>query len=95
MIRIKQVRCTAISREKTNDKFLTNCYVLFSSNGVCYPRHVSFTRALYAQGMGHLFRRFFNTGLGDSRMDDYQEELLEYQAFELDPLEPAEDATEL
>ena len=28
-------------------------------------------------------------------MDDYQEELLEYQAFELDPLEPAEDATEL
>lgn len=32
---------------------------------------------------------------GDSNMDDYQEELLEYQAFELDPLEPAEDATEL
>lgn len=29
------------------------------------------------------------------RMDEYQEELLEYQAFELDPLEPAEDATEL
>lgn len=28
-------------------------------------------------------------------MDDYQEELLEYQAFELDPLDPAEDATEL
>lgn len=28
-------------------------------------------------------------------MDDYQEELLEYQAYELDPLEPAEDATEL
>lgn len=28
-------------------------------------------------------------------MDDYQEELLEYQAFELDPPEPAEDATEL
>ena len=28
-------------------------------------------------------------------MDDYQEELLEFQAFELDPLEPAEDATEL
>jgi hypothetical protein len=27
-------------------------------------------------------------------MDDYQEELLEYQAFELDPLEP-DDATEL
>ncbi len=29
------------------------------------------------------------------RMDEYQEELLEYQAFELDPLEPADDATEL
>lgn len=27
-------------------------------------------------------------------MDEYQEELLEYQAFELDPLEPAEDATD-
>lgn len=31
----------------------------------------------------------------DVAMDDYQEELLEYQAFELDPLEPADDATEL
>ena len=28
-------------------------------------------------------------------MDDYQEELLEYQSFELDPLEPADDASEL
>jgi len=28
-------------------------------------------------------------------MDEYQEELLEFQAFELDPLEPADDATEL
>jgi hypothetical protein len=28
-------------------------------------------------------------------MDDYQEELLEYRASELDPLEPADDATEL
>lgn len=37
----------------------------------------------------------FTGVLGDSKMDDYQEELLEYQAFELDPLEPAEDATEL
>ncbi|CAN2972345.1 hypothetical protein METHPM2_2050001 [Pseudomonas sp. PM2] len=31
----------------------------------------------------------------ESTMDDYQEELLEYQAFELDPLDPADDATEL
>lgn len=38
---------------------------------------------------------FFNELWGDSKMDDYQEELLEFQAFELDPLEPAEDATEL
>lgn len=29
------------------------------------------------------------------RMDEYQEELLESRAIELDPLEPAEDATEL
>jgi len=28
-------------------------------------------------------------------MDDYQEELLEFQAYELDQPEPAEDATEL
>ncbi|MFY0727956.1 hypothetical protein [Pseudomonas sp. NFX15] len=41
----------------------------------------------------NLFSRF--QAVGDSTMDDYQEELLEYQAFELDPLEPAEDATEL
>ena len=30
-----------------------------------------------------------------AEMDEYQEELLEYKAYELDPLEPAEDATEL
>ena len=52
-------------------------------------------RALYAQGAGHLFRQFFQQAMGVLIMDDYQEELLEYQAFELDPLEPAEDATEL
>jgi hypothetical protein len=28
-------------------------------------------------------------------MDEYQEELLEYRASEHDPVEPAEDATEL
>ncbi|WP_274610390.1 hypothetical protein [Pseudomonas sp. TH31] len=39
--------------------------------------------------------RHFSRAIGDTTMDDYQEELLEYQAFELDPLEPAEDATEL
>jgi hypothetical protein len=91
---IKQVRCSAASREKTRDKFLTSCYVLFGSDRVSCPRHFSFTRALYAQGMGHLFRRF-SLRVGRFKMDDYQEELLEYQAFELDPLEPAEDATEL
>lgn len=31
----------------------------------------------------------------EQAMDDYQEELLEYRALELDPPEPAEDATEL
>lgn len=30
-----------------------------------------------------------------SNMDEYQEELLEYRASELDPVEPADDATEL
>ena len=42
-----------------------------------------------------IYSDVFQYGSGDSKMDDYQEELLEYQAFELDPLEPAEDATEL
>jgi hypothetical protein len=32
---------------------------------------------------------------GCRRMDDYQEELLEFQAYELDTPEPADDATEL
>ncbi|WP_272978031.1 hypothetical protein [Pseudomonas sp. SWRI111] len=32
---------------------------------------------------------------GDYAMDEYQEELLEYQAYELDQPEPADDATEL
>lgn len=58
-------------------------------------RHFSFTRALYAQGAGHLIRPFLMSERGNITMDDYQEELLEYSAFELDPLEPAEDATEL
>jgi hypothetical protein len=46
-------------------------------------------------GCWSFIQAFFKRALGDSKMDDYQEELLEYQAFELDPLEPAEDATEL
>ncbi|MFJ2363548.1 hypothetical protein ACIPIN_07545 [Pseudomonas sp. NPDC087697] len=58
------------------------------------PRHFSFMRALYADGEGHWYSGF-NSTQKDISMDDYQEELLEYQAFELDPLEPAEDATEL
>jgi hypothetical protein len=57
--------------------------------------HFSFTRALYARGTGRLIRPFSASSRGDYTMDDYQEELLEYQAFELDPPEPAEDATEL
>ena len=31
----------------------------------------------------------------ESAMDDYWEELLEHRAAEADPVEPAEDATEL
>jgi hypothetical protein len=46
-------------------------------------------------GRRSLIQAFFQTNRGGIKMDDYQEELLEYQAFELDPLEPAEDATEL
>lgn len=41
-----------------------------------------------------LIQAFFSER-GGLNMDEYQEELLEFQAFELDPLEPAEDATEL
>ncbi|MBH3403900.1 hypothetical protein ACTJK3_21785 [Pseudomonas sp. 22105] len=57
--------------------------------------HFSFTRALYARGAGHLFQAISSKRQGDYAMDDYQEELLEFQAFELDSPEPAEDATEL
>lgn len=32
---------------------------------------------------------------GRRAMDEYQEELLEFQAYELDTPEPADDATEL
>jgi hypothetical protein len=39
--------------------------------------------------------RLFTTTKKESRMDDYWEELLEYRAAETDPLEPADDATEL
>ncbi|AXA54660.1 hypothetical protein ACNT2N_14650 [Pseudomonas thivervalensis] len=55
--------------------------------------HVLFIKQLYADASAirHLDSM---TGEGHA-MDDYQEELLEYQAYELDPLEPAEDATEL
>ncbi|WP_177326980.1 hypothetical protein [Pseudomonas sp. Ant30-3] len=46
-----------------------------------------------------LDQQVINSGIFSERggldMDEYQEELLEFQAFELDPLEPAEDATEL
>ncbi|MCW8277775.1 hypothetical protein IMF27_21090 [Pseudomonas sp. PCH199] len=94
MIRVKQIAVLRPLTKKSCDKFLTACYVLSCSDEASCPRHFSFIRALYAQGAGHLFR-FFSMSFGDSKMDDYQEELLEYQAFELDPLEPAEDATEL
>ncbi|WP_423203865.1 hypothetical protein PGC34_18335 [Pseudomonas kribbensis] len=40
-------------------------------------------------------RPFQQSSEGDYTMDDYQEELLEFQAYELDSPEPAEDATEL
>ncbi|ANI55474.1 hypothetical protein PDR5_37440 [Pseudomonas sp. DR 5-09] len=42
-----------------------------------------------------MFQAISSKRQGDYAMDDYQEELLEFQAFELDSPEPAEDATEL
>lgn len=57
--------------------------------------HFSFTRAVYARGTGHLLRPIQESSRGDDTMDDYQEELLEFQAYELDQPEPADDATEL
>lgn len=56
--------------------------------------HVLFIKRLYADSSAirHRFQRYVWEGF---KMDEYQEELLEYQAYELDPLEPAEDATEL
>jgi hypothetical protein len=45
--------------------------------------------AAFEQALGHIVIT------GESPMDDYVEELLEYHADERDPAEPAEDATEL
>jgi hypothetical protein len=59
------------------------------------PESFFFHRGTLCSGPWSFIQTFFKRALGDSKMDDYQEELLEYQAFELDPLEPAEDATEL
>ena len=78
-------------RQKSRDKFLTACYVLFMKAGF----HFSFIRARYARGTGYLTGPIQETSRGDCTMDDYQEELLEFQAFELDQPEAAEDATEL
>ncbi|MDO7899462.1 hypothetical protein [Pseudomonas citrulli] len=55
--------------------------------------HVLFIKQLYSDTQA--IRHRFQTKREGHAMDDYQEELLEYQAYELDPLEPAEDATEL
>ncbi|MBT2339118.1 MULTISPECIES: hypothetical protein [Pseudomonas] len=55
--------------------------------------HVLFIKQLYAGTQA--IKASVSTTEEGLAMDDYQEELLEYQAYELDPLEPAEDATEL
>ena len=52
--------------------------------------HVCVMRTLYAQASLNRLPM-----LKECAMDDYQEELLDSQAYELDPLEPADDATEL
>ena len=56
---------------------------LFLHTGTLCSRHWAFAQAHSTEQQG------------DYAMDDYQEELLEYQAYELDSPEPAEDATEL
>ncbi|EJM64153.1 hypothetical protein PMI30_03923 [Pseudomonas sp. GM50] len=59
------------------------------------PASFFFHAGTLCSGRWSLIQTIFSTSDGGLIMDDYQEELLEYQAFELDPLEPAEDATEL
>ncbi|MGF6286899.1 hypothetical protein ABH912_002150 [Pseudomonas sp. BT76 TE3572] len=59
------------------------------------PASFFFHVGTLCSGRWSFIQAFFSTSCGGFKMDDYQEELLEYQAFELDPLEPAEDATEL
>ncbi|MHC8287713.1 hypothetical protein ACYZUD_12950 [Pseudomonas sp. XS1P51] len=59
------------------------------------PASFFFHAGTLCSGRRSFIQAFFSTGCGGFTMDDYQEELLEFQAFELDPLEPAEDATEL
>lgn len=80
--------------KKSRDKSLTTCYVLSSwvlrHARVIFLsfRHFMLISKVIRQAVNHWTQKEFT-------MDDYQEELLEYQAFELDPLDPAEDATEL
>jgi len=57
---------------------------LFLHTGTLCSEHRSIDQAI-----------FIASSWGIYTMDEYQEELLEYQAFELDQPEPADDATEL
>ncbi|WP_433769920.1 hypothetical protein [Pseudomonas putida] len=66
MIRINQPAVLRVVSKKSFDKFLIACYVLNSSDEVLCPRHFSFTRALYAQSAGQLFR-LFKRVVGDSK----------------------------
>ncbi|MBD9417441.1 hypothetical protein IB234_22995 [Pseudomonas sp. PDM16] len=67
---------------------------------VCVPRDFSCHRLVMGnlQAVGMVFvsaKRNDRETTGETPMDDYVEELLESRAIEQDPVEPAEDATEL
>jgi hypothetical protein len=94
LIRIRQARSPEPRNKKTRDKFLTACYVL-SIATQCPVPVIFLSRGHFMLKAQVIYSDVFRQAVGDKTMDDYQEELLEYQAFELDPLEPAEDATEL
>nr|WP_301308874.1 hypothetical protein [Pseudomonas migulae] len=94
MIHINQAVFLRPVSKKSCDKFLTACYVLL----VATKRRA----CVIFLSCGHfmlkalvIYSSVFSMSREGFTMDDYQEELLEFQAFELDPLEPAEDATEL
>lgn len=81
---------SAVNLIRCGSNSATFCYVSIQKQRV----HRSVIWPLYA-GPTVCLTDAITVPIEGLNMDEYQEELLEYQAIELDPPEPADDATEL